>query len=114
MRRVATETLAGSFDDSVVEVACKTGTSTVDKTINGTTGTYTNGFLITMAPYDDPEICIALAVEGAYSGGSLSPIASSIYNYYYKNEATSTDEDSEESDTQATENEQTGYSDLLR
>lgn len=31
MRRVATVTLAGSFDDSVVEVACKTGTSTLEK-----------------------------------------------------------------------------------
>lgn len=110
MRRVATVTLAGSFDDSVVEVACKTGTSTLEKTINGKNGIYTNGFLITMAPYDDPEICVAIAVEGAYSGGSLSPIASSIYNYYYKNRVTTGEDD----DVQDDQSEQNEYSDLLR
>lgn len=108
MRRVATVTLNGKFDDSVVEVACKTGTSTLEKTINGKKGIYTNGFLITFAPYDDPEICVALAVEGAYSGGSLAPIASSIYNYYYKN-TVSIGEDNDVPEEDPTE-----YSELLR
>ena len=110
MRRVATVTLEGKFDDSVVEVACKTGTSTVEKTINGKKGIYTNGFLITFAPYDDPEICVALAVEGAYSGGSLAPIASSIYNYYYNNQVSI----GEDNDVPDEEEEQTEYSELLR
>jgi len=109
MRRVATVTLEGSFDDAIVPVACKTGTSTLEKTINGKTGIYTNGFLITFAPYDDPEICVAVAVEGAYSGGSLAPIASSIYNYYYKNQTT-VDGNSDEQE----ENSTNEYSDLLR
>lgn len=98
MRRVATVTLAGSFDDTIVDVACKTGTSTVEKTINGQKGIYTNGFLITFAPYDDPEIAVAVAVEGAYSGGSLAPVVSSIYNYYYKNNTAVSDSDSENND----------------
>ena len=98
MRRVATVTLAGSFDDTIVDVACKTGTSTVEKTINGQKGIYTNGFLITFAPYDDPEIAVAVAVEGAYSGGSLAPVVSSIYNYYYKNKTTVSDNNSESYD----------------
>lgn len=98
MRRVATVTLEGSFDDTIVDVACKTGTSTVEKTINGQKGIYTNGFLITFAPYDDPEIAVAVAVEGAYSGGSLAPVASSIYNYYYKNKTTVSDNNSENYD----------------
>ena len=110
MRRVATVTLKGSFDDSVVEVACKTGTSTLEKTINGKKGIYTNGFLITFAPYDDPEICVALAVEGAYSGGSLAPIASSIYNYYYDNQVSI----GEDNDVPEEEEEPTEYSELLR
>ena len=109
MRRVATVTLEGSFDDAIVPVACKTGTSTLEKTINGKTGIYTNGFLITFAPYDDPEICVAVAVEGAYSGGSLAPIASSIYNYYYKNQTT-VDGNSDEQE----ENSTNEYSDLLK
>lgn len=109
MRRVATVTLEGSFDDAIVPVACKTGTSTLEKTINGKTGIYTNGFLITFAPYDDPEICVSVAVEGAYSGGSLAPIASSVYNYYYKN-MTTVDGNSDEQE----ENNTNEYSDLLR
>ena len=108
MRRVATVTLNGKFDDSVVEVACKTGTSTLEKTINGKKGIYTNGFLITFAPYDDPEICVSIAVEGAYSGGSLAPIASSIYNYYYNNKVSIGE------DNDVPEEEPTGYSELLR
>ena len=110
MRRVATVTLNGKFDDSVVEVACKTGTSTLEKTINGKKGIYTNGFLITFAPYNDPEICVALAVEGAYSGGSLAPIASSIYNYYYKNTVSI----GEDNDVPEEEEDPTEYSELLR
>lgn len=109
MRRVATVTLEGSFDDAIVPVACKTGTSTLEKTINGKTGIYTNGFLITFAPYDDPEICVSVAVEGAYSGGSLAPIASSVYNYYYKN-MTTVDGNSDEQE----ENNTNEYSDLLK
>lgn len=106
MRRVATVTLAGNFDDSVVKVACKTGTSTLEKTINGQKGIYRNGFLISFAPYDDPEIAVAIAVEGGYSGGSLSSIASAIYNYYYKSSTTS-ENDAEDYD-------ETVNSDLLR
>lgn len=109
MRRVASVTLAGKFDDSVVEVACKTGTSTVEKTINGKKGKYTNGFLVTMAPYDDPEIVVSIAVEGAYSGGSLSSIASAVYNYYYKNKVVTNDDDNNYSDTEKNE-----YTDLLK
>ena len=62
-----------------------------------------------MAPYDDPEICVAIAVEGAYSGGSLAPIASAVYNYYYKNKVTVTEDDNSENDSVQSE-----YSDLLR
>lgn len=109
MRRVATVTLEGSFDDTIVDVACKTGTSTVEKTINGQKGIYTNGFLITFAPYDDPEIAVAVAVEGAYSGGSLAPVVSSIYNYYYKNKTTVSDNNENYDDTDNSTN-----TDLLR
>ena len=98
------------FSDMKTKVACKTGTSTLEKTINGKKGIYTNGFLITFAPYDDPEICVALAVEGAYSGGSLAPIASSIYNYYYDNQVSI----GEDNDVPDEEEEPTEYSELLR
>lgn len=72
-----------------IAVACKTGTSQVDKTINGVRKTYTNGFNISFAPYDDPEIAIAVAIEGATSGGSCAPVACDVYNYYFSDKVSS-------------------------
>ena len=74
-----------NFGKLDVAVACKTGTSEVDKVINGTVKTCTNGFNISFAPYDNPEIAVAVAIEGATSGGSCAPVACDIYNYYFKN-----------------------------
>lgn len=90
-----------------IAVACKTGTSQVDKTINGVRKTYTNGFNISFAPYDDPELAIAVAIEGATSGGSCAPVACDVYNYYF--------EDKEASDTQTGTDEGNGntHSSLL-
>ena len=84
-----------------IAVACKTGTSQVDKTINGVRKTYTNGFNISFAPYDDPEIAVAVAIEGATSGGSCAPVACDVYNYYFEDKVTSgpeAQEDTESSD----------------
>lgn len=107
MRLVSTVTLAGSLDDSIVKSGCKTGTSTLEKVINGQKGIYKNGFIISFAPYDDPEIAVAVAVEGGYSGGSLSPILNAIYGYYFQNSTTS------QADSQA-DDANNNYSDLLR
>jgi penicillin-binding protein 2 len=86
MRLVVTNgSCKSTFGKLDIAVACKTGTSQVDKTINGSTKTYTNGFNISFAPYDDPEIAVAVVCEGATSGGSCAPVACSIYNYYFKN-----------------------------
>ena len=86
MRLVVTNgSCYSTFGQLDIAVACKTGTSEVDKTINGVTKTYTNGFNISFAPYDDPEIAVAVACEGATSGGSCAPVACDIYNYYFKN-----------------------------
>ncbi|MDD6276235.1 MAG: penicillin-binding transpeptidase domain-containing protein, partial [Clostridia bacterium] len=86
MRLVVTNgSCKSTFGKLDIPVACKTGTSQVDKTINGVKKTYTNGFNISFAPYDDPEIAVAVAIEGATSGGSCAPVACDIYNYYFKN-----------------------------
>ncbi len=82
-----------------VAVACKTGTSQVEKNIDGTSKIYTNGFNISFAPYDDPEIAIAVAVEGARAGSSCAPVACDIYNYYFENIKNQTQTDSEEDET---------------
>ena len=59
--------------------ACKTGTSQV--IVNGVK--HNNGFLITFAPYENPELGIATAIEMAGSGTSTAVITKSIINYYY-------------------------------
>lgn len=82
MRLVATSGAPASvFSKLSVDVACKTGTSQVIK--NGQK--VNNGFLITFAPYNNPEIAIASVIELAGSGTSTAEITSSIIDYYYSN-----------------------------
>ena len=67
------------FSKLDTKVACKTGTSTV--IVKGVK--HNNGFLITYAPYDNPEISVASAIEMAGSGSSTAEITSSVIDYYY-------------------------------
>ena len=82
MRRVAAETtIRHIYNKLDVDVACKTGTSQVIRN-----GVYTNnGFLISFAPYQNPEISVASAIELAGSGTSTSSITAAIIDYYYSN-----------------------------
>ncbi|MBQ8504418.1 MAG: hypothetical protein IJ491_09125 [Clostridia bacterium] len=82
MLLVGTQSYA-DFSDVPVQVAAKTGTTTIEKYVNGKMIETYNGFLITFAPYENPEIAICVAVEGAGSGGSTAPIASAIMEYYF-------------------------------
>lgn len=82
MRLVATE--GGPylvFDKIDTKVACKTGTSEV--IVNG--GKRNNGFLITYAPYDNPEIAVSSVVELAGSGSETAEITAQIVDYWYQN-----------------------------
>ena len=72
-----------AFAGLPVKAAAKTGTSQVEKIINGKKTVCNNGFLITYAPYDDPEIAICVAIEGASSGASVATVARDIYAYYF-------------------------------
>ncbi len=72
------------FADCVVEAAGKTGTSQLKRTTkSGVTMDCNNGFFISFAPYDDPEIAIAVVAENAFSGSATSVAAADIYNYYF-------------------------------
>lgn len=64
-------------------VAAKTGTSTVARVVNGVTKKHDNGLIIAFAPYDDPQIAVAVVVEGAESGGSTAPVAVAIMKQYF-------------------------------
>lgn len=80
MRRVATDGGPNLiFNKLKVKAACKTGTSQV--LVHGQKRN--NGFLISFAPYDNPEISIASAIETAGSGSSTAEITASIIDYYY-------------------------------
>ena len=82
MLLVGTESYA-DFSDVPCKVAAKTGTTTIEKRVNGRMIETYNGFIMTFAPYEEPEIAICVAVEGAGSGGSTAPIASAIMEYYF-------------------------------
>lgn len=85
MRMVATNGAPSSiFNRLDVNVACKTGTSQV--VVNDVK--HNNGFLISFAPYENPEISIASAIELAGSGTSTAEITSSIIDYYYTHNST--------------------------
>lgn len=95
MKRVITNSLVlNSSLGRIVTCAAKTGTSEVEHTINGNKVVLTNGFFITFAPYDNPQIAVAVAIEGGHSGSSCAPVAEAIYQYYFNNkkEETKTDQ----------------------
>lgn len=84
MYKVANEGFCKSaFSGLPVKAAAKTGTSEVKKKYDGVLVEGNNGFLITYAPYDNPEIAIALVVETANTGAMTATIAADIYDYYF-------------------------------
>lgn len=82
MRMVATSGGPSyNFNNLSTKVACKTGTSEV--IVNGVKRN--NGFLITYAPYESPEIAVSSAIELAGSGSETSEITAEIIDYWYQN-----------------------------
>lgn len=82
MRMVATGGgPVATFDRIDTPVACKTGTSEV--IVNGVKRN--NGFLITYAPYNNPEIAVSTVVELAGSGSETADMTAEIIKYWYQN-----------------------------
>ena len=82
MLLVGTKSYA-DFTKVPVKVAAKTGTTTIEKRVKGGKIETYNGLIMTFAPYENPEIAIAVVIEGAGSGGSTAPVASAIMEYYF-------------------------------
>jgi penicillin-binding protein 2 len=59
------------------KVAAKTGTAQLGE------GVTNNGVFICYAPYDDPEIAVAVVVEKGGAGGAIAGIAKSVLDYYF-------------------------------
>ena len=72
------------FRDYPIDVAAKTGTAQMGE--NATN----NGVFVCYAPYDDPQIAIAVVVEKGNSGSSLSYIAQDVLDYYFNFSAATT------------------------
>lgn len=72
-----------AFKDLPVQVAAKTGTAESKAKVNGSIVEGLNGFMISFAPYDDPEIAVAIAIENLNSGSATAVLMADIYKAYF-------------------------------
>ena len=81
MRGVVTDPAVGScyqiFLDAPYSVAAKTGTAQIGE------GRTNNAVFICYAPYENPEVAVAVAVEHGSAGASIAYIARDILDYYF-------------------------------
>ena len=74
--------VARYFKDLGIQVGAKTGSAQVS------TQTESNAVFVCFAPYDDPEIAVAIVVEHGGSGSELGAMAADILNYYFSSQET--------------------------
>ena len=70
-------TLTDMFLPLNYQVAAKTGTAQRGE------GLKNNALFIAYAPYDDPEIALAIAVEKGGAGATLAPLSIEVFDYYF-------------------------------
>ena len=73
--------VAGPFQNCVVSAGAKPGTAQIG-------GSMKNGVFVAFAPYDEPEIAVALVLEKADAGAVLATTAVDIINAYFDREDT--------------------------
>ena len=69
--------VSSAFKDVPVQVGAKTGSAQVSAQTNS------NAVFVCFAPYDDPQIAVAIAVEHGGSGSELGKIAAQIVTAYF-------------------------------
>lgn len=72
-----------AFKDLPVQVAAKTGTAESKAKVGGDIVEGLNGFMISFAPYDDPGIAVAIAIENLNSGSATAVLMADIYKAYF-------------------------------
>ena len=72
-----------AFADLPVAVAAKTGTAESKAKVNGKIESGLNGFMLTFAPADSPEIAVCVAIENLNSGAATATLAADIYRAYF-------------------------------
>ena len=76
MHDLTTGSLAGAFSNCVVSAGAKTGSAQVGTEI-------ANGVFVAYAPYENPEIAVAIVIEKGGSGAALASTAVEIINAYF-------------------------------
>ena len=76
MHNLTTGSLGGVFADCVVSAGAKTGSAQVGTDI-------ANGVFVCYAPYEDPEIAVAIVIEKGGAGAALASTAVEIVNAYF-------------------------------
>ncbi|MBQ4644643.1 MAG: hypothetical protein IJB72_02675 [Clostridia bacterium] len=71
-----------AFKGTEFKVASKTGTAQAKKKVDGKVVSYTNGFMISYAPADNPQIAVVIAIENVDSGG-LGNYVREVYEAYF-------------------------------
>jgi len=79
MRQVVTEGTAQPLEDLPIEVAGKTGTAQFGA------ANQTHGWFVSFAPYNNPQIAMAVLVEGGGEGfTSALPVTKEVYQWYFR------------------------------
>lgn len=76
-------TRLSAFKDLPVQVAAKSGTAESKAKVSGKIVDGLNGFMISFAPYDNPEIAVAVAIENINSGSATAVLVADIYKAYF-------------------------------
>ncbi len=72
-----------AFKDLPVAVAAKTGTAESKAKVGGKIESGLNGFMISFAPADNPQIAVCVAIENLNSGSATAVLVSDIYKAYF-------------------------------
>jgi len=77
MHDLTTSTLAPYFNQCVVDAGAKTGTAQLGANLKN------NGVFVCFAPYEEPEIALAIVIEKGGSGAALASAAVEMLNAYF-------------------------------
>ena len=75
-----------AFNGLNYDVASKTGTAQAKKKVGDVYVEYTNGFMISYAPADNPQIAVVVAIENVTSGG-LGNYVAEVYEAYFNRDS---------------------------
>lgn len=76
-------TAAGHLAHFRIPVASKTGTVEIGAG-RGANAPYSHGVFVAYAPFDDPQIAIAVVIEHGGSGSAVIPVAYQMLDYFFR------------------------------